>query len=62
MDRIIIVRPRWGCVQTVVAAVFAGKRGSFRGAFESTAELGDFLLVILPVAFGAFWAEVLTNA
>ena len=51
-----------GCLQTVVAAVFAGKRGSFRGAFESTAELGDFLLVILPVAFGAFWAEVLTNA
>ena len=51
-----------GCLQIAVAGILAAKRGAFRGVFESTAELGDFLLVLLPVAFGFFWAEVLTNA
>jgi O-Antigen ligase len=51
-----------GCLQIAVAGALAAKRGAFRGIFESTAELGSFLLVLLPVAFGSFWAEVLTNS
>lgn len=51
-----------GCLQLGVAGAFAAIAGSFRGAFVSARELGDFLLVLLPVAFGALWAEILTNS
>ena len=51
-----------GCLQVAVAGAFAAIHGSFRGAFASGRELGNFLLVLLPVAFGALWAEILTNA
>ncbi len=52
-----------GALQIVVAGVLAATAAApFRGAFASDAELSDFLLVLLPVAFGLLWAEVLTNS
>ncbi len=52
-----------GCLQVSVAGVLTVTRGEpFRGAFASPSDFGQYLLVLLPVAFGAFWAEVLINS
>jgi O-antigen ligase len=40
----------------------AARGRPFRGFFPSRADFADYLLVIVPVAFGAVWAEFLTSA
>ncbi|MEX1245564.1 MAG: O-antigen ligase family protein [Thermoanaerobaculia bacterium] len=50
------------CLHVVAAGVVLAGGGPFRGAFGSAEDFGDYLLVILPLAFGAFWAAILTNS
>ena len=50
------------CLQIAAGAPGAAAGDAFRGAFASESDLGDFLLVLLPVSFGVFWSEILTNA
>ena len=49
-------------LHVVVAGVLLAGGRPFRGAFGSPADFGDYLLVVLPLGFGAFWAAILTNA
>jgi hypothetical protein len=49
-------------IQVVLAALLSARGRSFRGAFPSVADLADYLLILVPVAFGAVWAEALTSA
>jgi O-antigen ligase len=50
------------CIQVVLAAVLSARGRPFRGAFASVGDLADYLVILVPVAFGAVWAEALTSA
>jgi hypothetical protein len=49
------------CVQVVLAAAVTVRGRPFQGAFPSVGDLADYLLIAVPVAFGAVWAELLTS-
>ena len=52
-----------GCLQVAVAgALSVATEEPFRGAFASPSDFGQYLLLLVPVSFGVFWAEVLTNS
>jgi len=50
------------CLQVVAAGLLLASGQPFRGAFRTPDDFSDYLLILLPMGFAAFWAEVLTNA